>query len=43
MIFRCVVGFHRYEKLLGPDSAGCGKFLQRYKCKVCEKVKHVIK
>jgi len=42
MGLKCLFG-HSWEKLGGCDNIGGGKFLQRYVCKRCRKIKKVIK
>ncbi len=39
---KCFLGLHKYEKFMGPQGFGDGKFRQRYKCSVCGKVKVVV-
>jgi len=39
MSLKCILGFHKYEKFLGPENAGDGKFQQKYKCMHCGKIK----
>lgn len=34
---------HEWEKFMGLSNIGNGKFMQKYKCKKCGKVKKVIK
>jgi hypothetical protein len=43
MNWKCFFGFHAWEKFMGASNIGDGKFLQRYKCAKCEKVKEVVK
>jgi hypothetical protein len=39
MSFKCILGFHRYEKFMGPENLGSGRFQQKYKCSRCGKIK----
>lgn len=43
MNWKCLFGFHKWEKFMGLSNIGRGKFLQRYKCRKCHKIKEVIK
>lgn len=43
MDWKCFFGFHKWEKFMGLSNIGKGKFLQRYKCKICGKIKEVVK
>jgi len=43
MNLKCLFGFHKWEKFMGPRNVGKGKFAQRYKCKKCGKIKDVVK
>ena len=43
MPLRCILGMHKYSKFMGPESYGSGKFMQRYKCSVCGKVKKTVR
>ncbi len=36
----CKLGFHKFEKFMGPQNVGDGKFEQKYKCTVCGKIKY---
>ena len=38
----CFFGFHKWEKLGGPQNVGKGKFKQFLICKSCGKTKRVI-
>lgn len=38
MNWKCLFGFHKWEKFMGLSNVGKGKFLQRYKCKKCNKI-----
>jgi len=40
---KCFLFFHKYQKFKGLSNIGSGKFLQRYKCEKCGKIKEVIK
>jgi len=40
---KCFFGIHEWEKFMGLSNAGGGKFIQKYKCKKCNKIKEVIK
>ncbi len=39
---KCLLGFHKWEKFMGPQNKGNGKFAQEYICKRCRKIKEVI-
>lgn len=39
----CFLGLHKWDKFMGPQSAGSGKFKQKYICVKCKKVKVVTK
>ncbi|MBD3203025.1 hypothetical protein GF327_01915 [Candidatus Woesearchaeota archaeon] len=39
---KCLLGRHELEKFMGPSNYGGGKFMQRYKCRKCGKIKKVI-
>ncbi|MFH0832770.1 MAG: hypothetical protein V1900_03570 [Candidatus Aenigmatarchaeota archaeon] len=41
--WKCILGMHKYDKFMGLDSVGNGKFIQRYRCVVCGKTKKVVK
>ncbi len=41
--FRCILGFHKWEKFMGCRNVGGGKFQQDYKCRYCNKIKSVVK
>lgn len=43
MDLKCLFGFHKWEKYMGYENVGRGKFLQRYICKKCNKIKKIIK
>lgn len=36
---KCRLGFHEFEKFMGPGNIGGGKFSQKYRCKKCGKIK----
>ena len=38
MNIKCMLGMHSLEKFMGPRNVGDGKFAQKYKCKICEKI-----
>jgi len=40
---KCFFGLHKWEKYMGPENYGNGKFMQRYICKKCRKIKKVIR
>jgi len=42
MNWKCIFGFHRWIKFMGPQNWGGGKFMQRYKCERCGKIKKVM-
>lgn len=42
MNIKCFFGFHKWEKYMGYDNLGDGKFRQKYICKRCNKIKEVI-
>jgi hypothetical protein len=37
-----MLGFHKYEKFMGPVNIGNGRFRQQYKCIKCGKVKAMV-
>ncbi len=39
---KCLFGFHKWEKFMGPQNRGNGKFSQEYICKRCKKIKEVM-
>ena len=43
MNIKCLFGFHKWEKFMGPENRGSGKFGQKFKCSVCGKVKEVLR
>ncbi len=43
MNWKCLFGFHEWEKFMGWRNVGYGKFSQKYKCKKCGKIKEVVK
>jgi len=43
MKWKCLFGFHKWEKFMGLINIGQGKFRQRYKCNECGKIKEVVK
>ena len=43
MKFKCIMGLHEWEKLRGLENLHNGKFMQRYVCKKCRKIKEVVK
>ena len=43
MNWKCLFGFHKWIKFMGNNNIGNGKFLQRYKCINCNKIKKVVK
>lgn len=42
MNLRCLLRLHKWEKYMGVDNRGDGKFLQKYICKKCKKINEVI-
>jgi hypothetical protein len=40
---RCFFGKHEWEKFMGLSNVGNGKFIQKYKCGKCGKLKEVAK
>jgi hypothetical protein len=40
---KCLFGMHAWEKFMGFSNVGGGKFMQRYKCRICGKIKEVIR
>jgi len=40
---KCLFGFYDWDKYMGAENYGDGKFLQRYICLKCRKIKKVIK
>jgi len=42
MSLKCKIGLHNWEKYMGYENRGDGKFLQRYICKRCKKIKEVV-
>jgi|ETNmetMinimDraft_20_1059909.scaffolds.fasta_scaffold248624_1 hypothetical protein len=40
---KCLLGFHNWDKYMGTENYGNGKFLQRYICLRCRKIKKLIK
>ena len=42
MSLKCFFGFHEWEKFMGPQNRGNGKFSQKYICKKCKKIKEII-
>ena len=36
---KCLLGLHQWEKYMGPSNVGGGRFIQKYKCKMCNKIK----
>ncbi len=40
---KCFFGQHAWQKFMGPSNYGGGKFMQRYKCARCGKIKKVIR
>jgi len=40
---KCFFGMHEWEKLMGLSNIGGGRFRQKYKCKMCNKIKEIIK
>jgi len=43
MKIKCFFGFHKWEKYMGPQNRGGGKFAQKYICNRCRKIKEVVK
>jgi len=43
MNWKCLFGFHKWEKFMGLINIGGGKFRQKYKCSQCGKIKDIIK
>lgn len=43
MNWKCLFGFHEWIKFMGPQNYGEGKFMQKYKCEKCGKIKKIIK
>jgi len=43
MNLKCFFGFHKWEKFMGYENVGNGKFKQTWICKRCNKMKTVIK
>lgn len=43
MSLKCFFGLHDWEKYMGYENMRNGKFLQRYICKECKKIKRVVK
>ena len=43
MKLKCLFGLHEWEKYMGYENLGNGKFLQRYIYKKCGKIKEVRK
>jgi hypothetical protein len=41
MNFQCVIGFHKWITLGGPNRLDEVKFEQKYKCERCFKIKRV--
>jgi hypothetical protein len=39
---KCILGLHSLDKYMGPENYGKGKFMQRYVCKRCRKIKKKI-
>lgn len=42
MNIKCIIGLHKWAKLMGVENMGDGRFMQRYKCDVCGKVKRKV-
>lgn len=42
MNLKCLFGFHIFEKFMGLSNVGGGKFRQKYKCKICWKIKEIV-
>jgi hypothetical protein len=42
MNLKCLIGFHKWAKLGGPQNYGGGKFAQSYVCMVCRKTKKAV-
>jgi hypothetical protein len=40
---KCLFGFHELEKFMGLSNVGGGRFIQKYKCRRCGKIKEVKK
>jgi hypothetical protein len=40
---KCIFGIHKWEKFMGCENVGNGKFRQRYICSKCKKMKSVVK
>ncbi len=43
MNLKCLFGLHKWGKFMGPENVGSGKFAQKYKCSVCNKIKRVVR
>jgi len=43
MNIKCLFGFHKWEKYMGCNNIGNGKFKQKYICKKCKKIKEIVK
>ena len=43
MKLKCLFGFHQWDKYMGAENYGDGKFMQKYVCLKCKKIKKVIK
>ena len=39
----CTLGMHKWSKFMGPQNVGRGKFMQRYKCLKCGKIKKEVR
>jgi len=37
---KCFLGFHSWDKFMGPINLGNGLFEQKYICKMCNKIKY---
>lgn len=35
---KCFLGFHKFEQVGGPINSGNGKFVKRFRCKICNKL-----
>ncbi len=43
MNLKCLFGRHNWQKFMGPENIGNGKFAQKYKCFRCGKMKRVVR
>lgn len=40
---KCFFGLHKWEKYMGPENYGDGRFAQRFICKRCGTIKKEVK